>query len=87
MFILQVHMSIPSCQKHSIVAIDDHSSREKHQKQHKHCTEHPEEVSKILPPHSPPSSKIKREKKNSSTTLPNARSCRGSKETENSVYF
>lgn len=39
-------MSIPSCQKHSIVAIDDHSSREKHQKQHKQCTEHPEEVSK-----------------------------------------
>ena len=43
-------MSIPSCQKHSIVAIDDHSSREKHQKQHKHCTEHPEEVSRTLSP-------------------------------------
>ncbi|XP_076449061.1 uncharacterized protein LOC143285559 [Babylonia areolata] len=45
---MQVHMSIPSCQKHSIVAIDDHSAREQHQKQHRHCLEHPEEMLKMF---------------------------------------
>ncbi|KAK7114412.1 E3 ubiquitin-protein ligase TRIM33-like [Littorina saxatilis] len=45
---MQVHMSIPSCQKHSIVPIDDHPSREQHQKQRRHCSEHPEEVVKMF---------------------------------------
>nr|KAG5695541.1 hypothetical protein BaRGS_033963 [Batillaria attramentaria] len=44
---LQVHMTIPSCQTHSIVAIDDHTAREVHQKHHQQCSEHPEECSKM----------------------------------------
>ncbi|KAK7481713.1 hypothetical protein BaRGS_00027086 [Batillaria attramentaria] len=45
---LQVHMTIPSCQTHSIVAIDDHTAREVHQKHHQQCSEHPEEVLKMF---------------------------------------